>query len=415
MDFVEVTNPLVQRDGENDFDFHKRLVYGKLVDKTLADYDYSELSVPLYQNEYSTDVARRMMYGSAKTLQVFDRVMEEGILQRDGSADSLIRDLDAKRMEIEREKIRFYDQRREYKKLLAENARYEHLEDIILKAASELPEIEPLRYIEPDATWNQGAEAVLVLTDWHYGMTVDNAWNHYNVDVCRDRVSQIIAKASERLSIYQPSKLHIVILGDMAHGAIHVSTRVASEELVCEQLMHVSEMIAQLCVQLSLFAGETHVYSTYGNHMRTIPNKKESIHADNMERIIPWWLNWRLKSHKTIIVHEDSNVDNLLVFNVCGRTVCAGHGDIDSLHSSPRTLNTLFTKLFGCTLDYILLGDKHHLEEFEEFGIESILFRSLCGVDEYAYSKRLCSSPGQTLMIFTANEGRDATFHLKVS
>lgn len=30
-----------RRDGESEFAYHKRLVYGKLVDKTLADEDYA--------------------------------------------------------------------------------------------------------------------------------------------------------------------------------------------------------------------------------------------------------------------------------------------------------------------------------------------------------------------------------------
>ena len=35
---------LNRRPDETQLDYHKRLVYGKLVDKTLGDLDYSELS-----------------------------------------------------------------------------------------------------------------------------------------------------------------------------------------------------------------------------------------------------------------------------------------------------------------------------------------------------------------------------------
>ena len=44
--------------------------------------------------------------------------------------------------------------------------------------------------------------------------------------------------------------------------------------------------------------------------------------------------------------------------------------------------------------------------------IESILIRSLCGTDEYANNKRLYSKPGQTLIVFNPEYGREATYHI---
>ena len=44
---------LSRRDGESVVEHHKRLVMGKLVDKTLADYDYTELAKYAYGREYA--------------------------------------------------------------------------------------------------------------------------------------------------------------------------------------------------------------------------------------------------------------------------------------------------------------------------------------------------------------------------
>lgn len=38
---------------ESLMDYHKRLIYGKLVDRTLADVDYVELSEKVYGQPYS--------------------------------------------------------------------------------------------------------------------------------------------------------------------------------------------------------------------------------------------------------------------------------------------------------------------------------------------------------------------------
>lgn len=90
------------------------------------------------------------------------------------------------------------------------------------------------------------------------------------------------------------------------------------------------------------------------------------------------------------------------------------HGDLDNFKGVGVTANTLFTKLFGETVDYTVSADKHHLEEFESYDIENILVRSLCGVDEYANNKRLYSNAGQTLIFFTKDDGRLCTYNINL-
>ena len=41
-------------------------------------------------------------------------------------------------------------------------------------------------------------------------------------------------------------KLHVFILGDMIEGCLRASSRVASEELAADQVIHVSELLAEL-------------------------------------------------------------------------------------------------------------------------------------------------------------------------
>ena len=62
-----------RKENETDLQYHKRIIYGKLVDKTLSDIDYSELSELAYGQAYSSDVARRMFYGSKRTLALMDK------------------------------------------------------------------------------------------------------------------------------------------------------------------------------------------------------------------------------------------------------------------------------------------------------------------------------------------------------
>ena len=55
-----------------------------------------------------------------------------------------------------------------------------------------------------------------------------------------------------------------MLLGDAAHGSIHTSARVASEELTCDQIMQVSEIMAQAISVLADEVEQTVVHATYG-------------------------------------------------------------------------------------------------------------------------------------------------------
>lgn len=403
---------LERKIGESDIAYHKRLVYGKLEDKTLSGVDYDELSRYLYGKQFSRDVARRLTYGSYRTLKIMDSQVANT-----PSKEELSFEIAEQTRELQKERQRYFDQRREYKKMLSEEGRREHLEAALAVAAGKLDET--VGRIFPDAnvidylnSTESGTEAVLVFSDWHYGMVADNVFNKYNTKICEERVEHVVRQAVNRMLLHRCSKLHIVILGDVMHGAIHTSARVASEELAADQLMQVSEILAQAIEYLSQFVEHTLVYTTYGNHARTVQNKKDSIHRDNMERIVPWWLRQRLKGLDGItIVSEEEN--EFLFIEACGHQFVAAHGDMDSVKSSPRLLATLFQKKYGMDIEYVLLGDKHHRESFDEVGICAMICGSLCGTDDYANSKRLYSQPEQLLLIVTKDDGVDAEYRIK--
>ena len=404
-----VTIDLRRAESESLFDYHKRLVYGKLVDKTLADCDYSELAEPLYGQPYSSDVTRRMMYGSRKTLELLDTEQMQKI-----SDSGILSEIDIKLAGLQQERQRFFDQRREFNKLLAQEGRRDHIYDSLAVAATNLMNSIGVLFDDKyyDGALSEGNEAVLVFSDWHYGMKTHNVFNSYNVDICKQRVANTVDEAIKRIRLHGCSKLHIVVLGDLCHGAIHIGARVASDELVCEQLMQASEILAQAVLKLSQYVGQTFVYTTYGNHARTVQNKHDSIHRDNMERIVPWWLTQRFQMHDNIIVVPES--ENEFVFiNACGHDICAAHGDLDSVKCSPRLLATVFQKKYGKDIEYILLGDKHHRESFNELGITATICGSLCGTDDYANDKRLYSHPEQLLLIVSPEYGVDAEYRLR--
>lgn len=355
-------------------------------------------------DSYKGEAAYRKAYQNAKKFYdagVFDKVTQDNRL-------NLLKEEQEK---LVKERRRLYDQRREYNKLITDDARAEHLSEELVRVAKQLALEKPLNFDPCEFPEYNNKEALLCLSDWHYGLVTDNIWNKYNPDICRERVSSLVEYVTYYIKEQGISKLHIALLGDAAHGAIHVGCRVKSNEDTCDQLMHVSEILAETISKLSSFVSQVKVYSCYGNHLRTIQKKDESIHSDNLEKIVPWWLKERLSNNPRVEIIE-SPYKEFTRIDILGSKICCVHGDLDNFKSLGITINTLFNKLYGESIDYTISGDKHHLEEFESFGIESILVRSLCGADDYANNKRLYSLAGQTLIIFNDDYGRECTYHI---
>ena len=304
------------------------------------------------------------------------------------------------------------DQRREYRKLLTNECRKENIFDKLVEVTDNLNRECPL-LDTPQIKYCSDKEALLCFQDWHYGMVTDNIWNTYNTNICKSRVKEVVEKTIEYLRLFNINKLHINSNGDLFNGAIHLSCRVASEENTVDQIVHVSEIVCEAIQELSKYVNEVIFYSNYGNHGRTIQIKEDSVNADNLERLLPWYIKARLQNnHKVTVI--DSEYKEFTLIPICGYNVLSVHGDLDNVRDMATTFNTLFTRKYGKQIDLIVSADKHHIEEIEKFNIDAVIVPSLCGTDEYANNKRLYSSPAQTLMIFNRDEGRECTRVIKL-
>ena len=402
-------NILQRLQNENESQYIWRV--GQAKDSGLIDNTWEELSPILNAQCGISEEDFRGSSAWRKRYRVMQQAWDDVFSQRNFS-DEHVASIKEQMDELYKIKRQVFDQRREYNKILASDARADHLAERLIEAANLVPlqnysNVFNFKYCEPTE------EAVLTLSDWHYGQVSNNIWNEYNTEICVQRVAKLFDKVTRALQDHNVKTLHIALLGDFVNGAIHTGSRVAAEEDTCDQLMHVSEILANFINSLSVPVDEVKVYSTYGNHARTVQNKNDSIHADNMERVIPWWLKQRLmKNDKVTVI--DSEFYEFIYFNVCGYNVVCTHGDLDRFRDIGVTVNSLFSKKFGKTIDYTFSGDKHHLESFEQFGIESSLVGSLCGTDEYANNKRLYSYPMQTLCMFTPEDGKQCTYNIKL-
>lgn len=381
----------------------------------ISDVDWNDI-VEKYNLNVHYDTLRKssqFITGGSFVSEYFK--WKESQRNSDDKEDSYFKELQVQKDTIYKEKRKLYDQRREYNKLLISDARAEHLCDELVKSANTLNDEKPLVFKEKWFEPNTHKQAVLCWADWHYGMVTDNIWNTYNTEICRERVKNLVEITKEFIELNKIDVLTILTLGDFAHGCIHTGCRVQSEEDVCDQLMHVAELMAEAINELSSVVNHIDVYSCYGNHMRTIQNKNDSIHSDNMEKVIPWWLRQRLQNNTKVEIIE-SEYKEFTRVNILGTHICAVHGDLErDFKKIGVTINTIFSKKFGETIDYTISADKHHIEEFEQMGIKSVLVPCLCGTDDHANNGRLYSDAGQTLIIFNDVYGRESTYHIPLN
>lgn len=387
--------PLDRREGESELDYHRRLVYGKLVDRTLADVDYAELSRYAYGQEYSSDVARRMFYGSNRTLQVLDRERERGALD-----NGLVEDLERKRIELQKERQRFFDQRSAFNKVVRERAREEELNDIIIRAVSEgtLPELRYEPSYFPSSVNADGNDLLMSLNDIHYGACVDNYWCQYNSDICARMMERYLNKIVSIAKTHHSENCVVWANGDMISGNIHYQIAVANQENLIQQITGVSELIAQFLAELSRHFREVKFVSVAGNHSR-VDRKDRAIMQERLDDLVEWYLKARMCEFKNVSVGFGDKIDSTMyAIDVRGKTYIGVHGDYDPSTQNIQALQTMAQR----PVYAVLLGHLHHNATNCVQGIRIVTAGSFLGMDDYCVSKRIYSQPEQMICVCDA-------------
>lgn len=377
---------------ESELSFHKRLVYGKIVNKTLADIDYTELAEQVYGKPYSSDVARRMMYGSCKTLQLIDANTQES------ASNNLLAEIRTQQIELQKERQKFYDQRAAYNKIVRERARQEELNEILSDAImhGDLPQ---LCYVPNDVSESDN-DLLVSLNDIHFGAVVDNYWNRYNSDVCRremwhylDRIIHIQkTHGSENCIVWQN--------GDSISGNIHHSIAVTNKENVIEQITGVSELIAEFIAELSQHFKSVSYVSVAGNHSRINPDKDKTTIHERLDDLVEWYLKARLSNFNNVIIGDGLKIDaTMYQIDIRGKTYLGVHGDYEGSDTKVSALCAMSDKQPYA----ILMGHKHHNKIDEVNGVKTIMAGSFLGVDDFCVQKRIVGHAEQMVCVCDEN------------
>lgn len=384
---------IARKPNESALAYHKRIVYGKLVDKTLGDVDYTELSELAYGQSYSSDVARRMFYGSKRTLELISAEETSKI-----DDINILSELDEKMIELRKERQKFYDQRNAFNKVVRDRSRQEELNEIIVEAIhnGDLPRLNYERNIV-----ESGSNDLLVsLNDLHYGAAYSNYWNEYNSDIARDMMANYLDRIINIADTHNSENCIVWENGDAISGAIHRSIQITNKENVIEQVMGVSELIAEFIAELSKHFRAVKFVSVSGNHSRIDPNKENSLVDERLDDLIEWYIAARLQNFENVEIGAGEKIDSTMyLIDVRGKNYCGIHGDFDGSASKVQSLQTMV----GRPVYAVLCGHMHHNKVDEVHGVKTIMAGSFLGMDDYCVQKRIYGKPEQMVCVCDEN------------
>lgn len=378
-----------RRENESYIAYAKRITNGK-ADGTL-DIDYVEWGNALISKEYSSDNLRKAFYVVSEIVKNIDVEVEDNFTE-----DDLLNELELKKIELQKEKIKFQNQRTAFNKVVRERARMEELNDIVISTINNgnLPKLNYI-YKEFEPTDN---DLMVSLNDIHYGANIENFLNTYNSDICRNMFEEYIDKILQIKKTHNSQNVFVCANGDFINGAIHRNIAVSNKENLIQQIMGVSELISDFLYELSLNFKEVTFISVAGNHSRIGENKDNALKDERLDDLVEFYLKARLQNVKNIYIKNDKFDNTMYVINIRGKNYLGLHGDYDASNAKIlATVGMVKESIYG-----ILLGHLHHNMTDYIQNYKVLMAGSFLGVDDFCLQKRIKGIPQQ--MICVVNE-----------
>lgn len=302
--------------------------------------------------------------------------------------------LDSKTLEFEKSKIKFYDQRREYNKLIRNSAREENLFDIV---SNSLKDISPINHTIRYNYQHSDNDLFIGLNDIHYGANINNYWNTYNPDIARERMGKYLEEILNIKNMHNSENCYVCANGDLISGKIHSTIEISNCENVVEQVKGVSELLSWFLNCLSENFNNVYFSVVSGNHSR-LGDKDKSPKGERLDDLIPWYIKSRLNNVSNFHV-LDNNIDSTVnLLNIRGLNYINVHGDYDGF-STIQKLVDMIDKDVYC----IHFGHKHHNATDYNNKYKLIMSGSLMGIDDYCIEKRIYGVAQQLVGVCTEN------------
>ena len=354
------------------------------------------------EGEYYTSSAYRKKYQQAK-------LFKDEVFSKETDKDAEDKYLNQKR-ELERLKIAYRDERRDWQKQNYASARIRQQMDYLTE---QLQQIGRKEFLVFDYVDREGTKDLFIsLADLHVGQTFWNAFGRYNSDIAKERLEEYLDKIVEIAEIHNAENAYVGLLGDLISGNIRTSIQVSNRENLIEQLKLTAEYVTNFIMELATRFKHVYVAGCAGNHSRLVQNKDLDIKDERLDDLLLWIISSLLKHIPNITVNTQ-NIDNTIAeMTIRGKDYTLVHGDHETWSANDISKLSMMLKKFPYA---IINGHRHFPASSEINGIRLIQAGSLAGSgDPYTITQRLSGNPNQTVLVCD-EDGIDAIYNVDLS
>lgn len=312
------------------------------------------------------------------------------------SEDDYLQSLGEQKRELERMKIQYRDERNAWQKQNYSDARVSRVLDTL---ENELKESGRIDFPDNGMHIGQNSEndMIILLSDLHIGESFDNYYGKYNLDVAKERLSEMIYHISHIRDMNYSQNCYVFLLGDCISGNFRRSIQVNNCENVVDQIKTACELISSFCYELTKVFEQVTLYSVSGNHSRLQLKADDDIKDERLDDIVAWSVGLKL-SHVLNFTMCKKNIDNsLAVAQIRGKIYAMVHGD----NGDPGSENTAMRimSVIGEKPYAICCGHLHTNNFSDVNGIKIVRGGSLCGSgNQYTRSHNFMNKPEQMVM-----------------
>ena len=389
---------LEQYKGETDWEFCWRCICAKIEGTINCDWQdiVEEFDLPLHR-----DSLRKAVnvgdFSAYKVAQHYEQKLQKLAKEKQPKAE---KELDDKVHQLQKEKMKLKDERSALNAKLRLQARWEVLLETIEEAVKTVDTKKYLNHNKDFIKTHEENEAVLMISDIHIGMTIDNELNKFNKEICVQRFNKLVKSTVANCQRNNITTLNVVLGGDIIEGIINISGRIQQNENVVEQIFTGAELMTEVIVNLSKHIKQVNVWSVNGNHARMSKDTKEALDGESFETMLYEYIKMKiaLLSHKIDLSNvklNDNDYPDMAIIKIknCGKTVAASHGTKDkkAIHNVSR-----INSFLPITIDYYMMGHLHNSHHQYNCYVNGCL----SGSNEYAQGLRYNNDPVQIMLVF---------------
>ena len=393
----------LRKENEEDLDYAMRLIDIKKEERP-DDLDWGDI-VELLGLDLNKDSLRKSQDTIFGGIAVYKKMKDKELISKPSDYQQ---EVQIQLQELKKERIRLSDERAALNRRLRNEARKESMHDLITECAQSLKtEDNKIKPVCVEEEFEKAA--ILTLSDFHFGLEINEFNNVYNADVFYQRLNKILGKTIEYIQLNKVRTLYVLGLGDYMSGIIHTTTRIENRENIVQQVIKVSEALSQMLTELSKFV-EIYYYDVTDNHGRVFPNKDDWENEDNFSLFVRWYLDARFKDNEYIHIMQNTYSNEIGVVEIFGRNYAFTHGHRDKISNIVQNLSLMTKKFY----DAIFMAHCHHYEANEIHGTYVYMNGTLSGTDMYANNERKTSNPSQNLFILNFNDGIECQYLIKL-